>query len=228
MRSFVDYNAIPMKKRDEAKALYTGGDLRLEGSSPFCHLAIGLESCPWGQKELAPITLLQTILGGGNASDSTPSSGSTSRLATGIVRQNPFVESCAAFNTSYSDNGIFGVYGVSHPDKAGDMTTAILKALSGLGSVSADELTKAKTVLKGQLFRQVDDDSVLLQDLGNQLLLSGKYGSAADFAKIIDGVTEGQVTTAAKKLLASKPTVAAYGDTHTVPHYSAVEAALRA
>merc|ERR1712060_642819 len=151
MRSFVDYNAIPMKKRDETKALYTGGDLRQEGPSPYCHVAIGLESSAWGQQELAPITLLQTILGGGNASTSLPGSGGTSRLATGIVKQNPYVESCAAFNTSYSDSGIFGVYGVSHADKGGELTTAILKALSGLTSVSKDELAKAKAVLKGKL-----------------------------------------------------------------------------
>merc|ERR1712187_742192 len=75
MRSFADYNAIPMKKREEPKALYTGGDLRMEGSSPFCHLAIGLESVPWGQKELAPVTLLQALLGGGNAIASAPGSG---------------------------------------------------------------------------------------------------------------------------------------------------------
>lgn len=228
MRSFVDYNAIPMKKRDETKALYTGGDLRLEGPSPFCHLAVGLESSPWGQQELAPIALLQTLLGGGSAIVGTPGFGTTSRLATGIVKQNPYVESCAAFNTSYSDSGIFGVYGVSHPDKAGEMTTAILKSLTGLTSVSKDELAKAKAMLKGKLFRDVDDGKTLLQDLGSQLLLSGKYGSSSDFATIIDGVTEAQVTAAAKKLLSSKPTIAAYGDTHTVPHYSAVEAALKA
>merc|ERR1712217_703450 len=228
MRSFVDYNAIPMNSRPEQKASYTGGDLRLEGPSPFCHVAVGLESCPWGQQELAPIALLQTILGGGSAVAAAPAAGVSSRLSTGIVKQNPFVESCAAFNTSYSDSGIFGVYGVSHADKGGEMTASILKTLSGLGSVSADELSKAKTALKSQLFRQVDDDSVLMQDLGNQLLLSGKYGSAADFAKVIDSVSEAQVTSAAKKLLSSKPTVAAYGDTHAVPHYSAVEAALKA
>merc|ERR1719277_1263000 len=57
MRSFVDYNAIPLKSREEAKAVYTGGDLRQEGGSPFCHLAIGLESSAWGKAELAPITL---------------------------------------------------------------------------------------------------------------------------------------------------------------------------
>lgn len=227
MRSFVDYNAIPMKSRPEQKAAYTGGDLRQEGPSPYCHVAVALESCAWGQQELAPFALLQTVLGGGSASNSLPGT-SSGRLATGIVKQNPYVESCAAFNTSYSDSGVFGVYGVSHPDKAGELTTAIVKALAGLSSVSAAELARAKTVLKAQLFRQVDDASVMMQDLGNQLLLSGKYGSAAEFAKIIDGVTEAQVTAAAKKLLSSKPTVAAYGDTHTVPHYSAVEAALKA
>lgn len=228
MRSFVDYNAIPLKARPDTKAAYTGGDLRQDGGSPFCHLAIGLESSAWGQQELAPLTLLQTILGGGNASSSMPGAGSTSRLSTGIVKQNPYVESCSAFNTSYSDSGIFGVYGVSHPDKAGEMASAICTSLKGLTTVSADELAKAKGTLKGKLFRQADDSSVALQDLGHQLLMGGSFAGSADFAKIIDGVTEAQVTAAAKKLLSSRPTVAAFGDTHTVPHYSAVEAALKA
>merc|ERR1711879_76263 len=77
------------------------------------------------------------------------------------------------------------------------------------------------------LFRQSDDSHEVLKDLGTQLLLSGKYGSVADFAKSIDGVTQEQLTSAARKLLSSRPTLAAYDDTHTVPHYSAIEAALK-
>jgi len=227
MRSFADYNAIPLKKREEVKAQYTGGDLRLEGPSPFCHVAVALESAPWGQKELAPLTLLQSILGGGNAVASNPGSGVTSRLGQ-VVKQSPYVESCAAFNTSYSDSGLFGVYGVSQPEKAGEMVGAVVKSLTGLTTVSADELARAKSMLKGKLFRQMDDDSALLQDLGSQLLVSGRYGSPVDFAKAIDGVTEGDVAGAAKKLLSSRPTVAAYGDTHAVPHISVVGAALSA
>lgn len=228
MRSFADYNAIPLKTRPETKADYTGGDLRLEGKSPFAHVAIALESVPWGQQELAPITLLQTILGGGSAVSNTIGSGVTSRLSKQILKQSPYVESIAAFNTSYSDSGLFGVYGVAQPDQAGDMVKAIAKVLTGLTSVGKDELDKAKAILKGKMLRQADDDLELLQDLGQQLLLSGRYGSPTDFAKIIDGVTEAQVTAAAKKLLSSKLTLAAYGDIHTVPHHSAVEAALKA
>jgi len=228
MRSFVDYNAIPLKKREEAKAVYTGGDLRLEGNSPFCHLAIGLESVPWGQKELAPVTLLQTILGGGSAVSGGIGSGVTSRLTSQVLKQNPYVESVAAFNTSYSDCGLFGVYGVSKPEKAGEMASAITKSLTGLASVSKDELDKAKVMLKSKMYRQAEEGTAQMLDLGQQLLVSGSYGSPADFASIIDSVTEAQVAAMAKKLLSSKPTIAAFGDTHTVPHYSAVEAALKA
>merc|ERR1719162_1642904 len=48
MRSFADFNAIPLKKREEAMAAYTGGDLRMEGNSPFCHVALAFESPAWG------------------------------------------------------------------------------------------------------------------------------------------------------------------------------------
>merc|ERR1719469_1716277 len=170
MRSFADYNAIPMKQRTETKAAYTGGDLRAEGPSPFCHVAIGLESAGWGQKQLAAITVLQAVLGAGTAVSAGPGRGLTSRLATEVVAQSPYVESCAAFNTSYSDTGLFGVYGVCQPDKAGDMCSAIAQTLKGLGSVSGGELSKAKAMLKGKLFRELDNDDVLMQDLGTQVL----------------------------------------------------------
>jgi len=228
MRSFADYNAIPLKKRETPAAVYTGGHLMMEGPSPFCHLAIGLESAPWGQAALAPMAILQTLLGAANAAPSSIGGGSLARLSTQVVRQSPYVESCAAFNTSYSDSGLFGVYGVSVPERAGDMATSMMKALTGLTSISTDELAAAKTVLKGKMLRQVDDDAVMMQDVGQQLLFGGGYGSPTDFAKLIDAVTADQLADTVTTLLSSKPTVVAFGDTHAVPHYGAVEAGLKA
>jgi len=228
MRSFADYNAIPLKKREETKAAYTGGDLRLEGSSPYCHLALAFESVPFGAAETAAAAVLQTVLGGGSAMYSGIGSGLTSRLSTQVVKQSAAVESCAAFNTSYSDSGLFGVYGVCQSDKAGDMAKALAKTMAGLSTVSKDELAKAKAMLKGKVFRQAEDDSELMQDMGQQLLLTGKYGSPADFAKLVDAVSEADVSALAKKILSTKLTLAAYGDTHAVPHYSAMEQAFKA
>jgi len=228
MRSFADYNAIPLKKREETKAAYTGGDLRIEGSSPYCHLALAFESVPFGAAETAAAAVLQTILGGGSAMYSGIGSGLTSRLSTQVVKQSAAVESCAAFSTSYSDSGLFGVYGVCQSDKAGDMAKALAKTMASLSTVSKDELAKAKAMLKGKVFRQAEDDSELMQDMGQQLLLTGKYGSPADFAKLVDAVSEADVSALAKKILSTKLTLAAFGDTHAVPHYSAMEQAFKA
>jgi len=227
MRSFVDYNAIPLKDREAAKAVYMGGDLRNDVNSPFCHAALGLESVPWGQAELAPVSLLRTILGAGSANSKGISSDSISRLQKQIIEQNPYVESCAAFNTSYSDGGLFGVYGVSQAAKSGDMAISMAKTLKSLTTVSADELAIAKAALKVKMFRDSDDDLKLMKDLGQQLLLTGTYGSASDFAKMIDAVTPAQLTAAATKLLSSKLTFVAHGDNTALPHYSAIEAALK-
>jgi processing peptidase subunit alpha len=226
MRSFADYNAIPMKERPDTKALYTGGDVRMDGPSPYCHLAIGFESMAWGKGGLAAVSLLQTILGGGSATGNTIGGGLGSRLQNEVVKESPYVESCSAFNTSYSDTGLFGVYSVVAPDKAGDVCSSVLSSLGGLSSISQDELATAKAVLKGSLGRSVDDAGSLMKDLGTQLLMSGKYGSPSDFAGAIDSVSVEQVTSVAKQILSSKPSVAAYGDTHTVPHYSAIEGGL--
>jgi processing peptidase subunit alpha len=227
MRSFADYNAIPLKERSEPVALYTGGDVRMDGASPYCHLALGFESAAWGKSDLAAVSVLQTILGGGSATGNTVGGGLLSRLQVEVVKQSPYVESCSAFNTSYSDTGLFGVYSVCSPDKAGDVCSAVLSCLGGLSSITSAELEIAKSVLKGSLIRQVDDAATLLQDLGTQMLLSEQYGSPSDFAKFIDEVTVGDVTSVAEKILSSKPSLAAYGDTHTVPHYSAIESALK-
>jgi len=65
MRSFVDYNAIPMKERADAPANYTGGDIRVDGPGNLCHVAIALESTALGQSDSAAVAVLQTLLGGG-------------------------------------------------------------------------------------------------------------------------------------------------------------------
>jgi processing peptidase subunit alpha len=229
MRAFADYNAVPFKERTEAKAAYTGGDARADGPTAFCHLAIGFESAGSraGLQELATTAVLQPILGEGSAASTGVGHGATSRLAA-LVGQSPYVESCSAFNETHSDSGLFGVYSVVQPGHAGEVVAGICKALGGLAKTSSEELTRAKAVLKSSLHLQADDSSALLQDLGTQVVRSGSYVAAGDVARAVAGVSESAVAAAAKKILASKPTVAAFGDCHAVPHYSAIEAALKA
>jgi len=225
MRSFVDYNAIPLKERAVSKATYTGGFISAEGDSPFCHLAVGLESPGLG-KDVGAVSVLRALLGQGSALEKAPGSGITSRLGQ-FASQNGAVESVSAFNTTFSDSGLFGVYAVCEPAAAASVATDLTKALASLKNASADELNKAKAQLKVQFLRQIDDTEVLRNDIGTQTLLFGKYATPAEFCATIDAVTASQVSAVANSILASKPTVVAFGDTHAVPHYSTFEAGLK-
>jgi processing peptidase subunit alpha len=227
MRSFADYNAIPLKERAATPAVYTGGDTRSDGATPFCHVAIGLESPALQAKGHAAAAVLRTLLGEASPSASGFDHGTASRLATQIVRQNASVESCGAFQLSYSDSGIFGVHTVVHPNHAAEVITAVCNSLKGLQSISADELKQAKNILRTKIHLQADDSALFLQDLGTQLVTSGTYSSPANASAAIEAVTENDVAAAAKQIIQSKPSVAAFGDTHQVPHYSVIEAALR-
>merc|ERR1719326_1076709 len=100
-----------MKERADAKAVYTGGDVRMDGPSPQCHLGIALESTGLGEADRASVVVLEALLGGGRAGSSTVGGGSLSRLSQQDVKQNPHVHACMGFNRSYSDSGLFGVYG---------------------------------------------------------------------------------------------------------------------
>jgi predicted Zn-dependent peptidase len=64
-----------------------------------------------------------------------------------------------------------------------------------------------------------------MEDVGRQLLMSGKVQSASDFAAQIDKVTEADLVRVAKKLLAQPVTYVAHGNTKFAPHANAVQQA---
>lgn len=63
-------------------------------------------------------SLLQTIVGGGGAfSTGGPGKGMYTRLYLDVLNKHDWVESAMAFNTQYTDSGIFGLYMLANPLK---------------------------------------------------------------------------------------------------------------
>merc|ERR1712173_46 len=107
-----------MKDRTDAPATYTGGDSRVDAASPLCHFAIALESTALGHSDRGSVAVLEALLGGGSAGNVGVGGGSLSRVSQRIVKQNPHVQVCMGFNRSFSDTGLFGIYGVCHAEKS--------------------------------------------------------------------------------------------------------------
>jgi processing peptidase subunit alpha len=147
-----------------------------------------------------------------------------SRLYTDVMQQYHFVENCMAFNEQHSDAGLFGVYMSGAAQDATKLVEIMHQQLKGLSKFSAEEVKRAKNSLKGTIYTHSDNPRVLMEDMGRQLLMSGKIQSAADFAAQIDKVTEADLTRVAKKILTQPVTYVVHGNTKFAPHANAVQA----
>jgi processing peptidase subunit alpha len=219
MRSFVDYNAIPHQKRDEPKAKYTGGGATQTANVPNLHLALGFETSGLASKDLYATTVVQALLGTAMGQPA-PGSGLHTRLA-GLLGKG--VESAMAFHQPFSDSGILGIY-ASCPAAQGAALPGLLKEeLTKLSKLQAGELERAKAQAATQLSAALEAPSALAEDIATQVLASDKVASAEEMAAAISKVTDGDVQRVVKSMLASNPTMVAYGNTTTAPLYSDVQ-----
>jgi len=228
MRSYAEYTPIQHVDRAEVKPQYTGGahlsdDDQLAHSA---HVAIGFGSEGWNSADLVPITVLQTLLGGGGAfSSGGPGKGMHSRLYTDVMQQYHYVENCVAFNEQHSNGGLFGIYLSGAAQDAGKLVEIARAQFAGLTKFSAEEVSRAKNSLKGTICTHSDNPRVLMEDIGRQLLMSGTVQTAADFASQIDKVTEADLVRVAKKLVSQPVTYVVHGNTKFAPHANAVQQA---
>jgi processing peptidase subunit alpha len=228
MRAYAEYTPIQNMDRSQTKPMYTGGAHLSEEESlaHSVHVAVGFGCDGWNSSDLVPVTVLQTLLGGGGAfSSGGPGKGMHSRLYTEVMQQHHFVENCMAFNEQYSDAGLFGIYMSGAAQDAGKLVEIIHQQLKGLGKFSGEELKRAKNLLKGTVYTHSDNPRVLMEDIGRQVLMSGKVQTASDFAAQIDKVTEADLARVAKKLVSQPVTYVVHGNTKFAPHANAVQAA---
>ncbi|CAM9020145.1 unnamed protein product [Wickerhamomyces anomalus] len=118
-------------------AHYTGGEASLPSLPPMgnmpelVHLHIGYEGLSFDDPDIYALATLQTLLGGGGSfSAGGPGKGMYSRLYTQVLNQFYYIESCIAFNHSYTDSGLFGISASCIPEAAPYLTEVIGKQLA--------------------------------------------------------------------------------------------------
>ena len=228
MRAYAEYTPIQHVERGETKPVYTGGAKMNEEDSlaHSVHVAIAFGSEGWNSADLVPVTVLQTLLGGGGSfSSGGPGKGMHSRLYTEVMQQYHFVENCVAVNEQHSDAGLFGIYLSGAAQDAGKLVEIAFNQIKGLNKFSPQEVSRAKQTLKGTICSHSDSPRVLMEDMGRQMLMSGKVQSAMDFESLIEKVTEADLVRVAKKLVSQPVTYVAHGNSKFAPHANAVNQA---
>jgi processing peptidase subunit alpha len=206
------------------KPVYTGGCRIVPDShQPLVHVVVAFETGGWVSEDLVPTTVLQMLLGGGGSfSTGGPGKGMHSRLYLNVLNTLPWVESCQSFNTMYSDGGLFGFYLTAHPSHARKLPEVAAHEVRKMGHFSQEELSRAKNALQSSIYMNLENRSVLAEDIGRQLMMSGKAATGEEFCAFIEQVTADDLVRCAKKIFAGKPTLLVYGDCSEAPTYDNV------
>ncbi|XP_076609700.1 ubiquinol-cytochrome c reductase core protein 2a [Chaetodon auriga] len=200
-----------------AKAVYRGGELRVQNNDSLVHSLIASEGGVMGSAEANAFSVLQRILGAGPHVKR--GSNITSKMSQGIAKATTQPFDATAFNASYSDSGLFGVYTIAQADSAGEVIKAAIAQVRGVaeGNVSEADVTRAKTQVKTEYLMSIESSESLLEEIGAQALTSATYQPADSVIQAIDAVTQSDVVKAAKKFVDGKKTMAASGHLKNTP-----------
>jgi processing peptidase subunit alpha len=187
-----------------APAHYTGGFLTLPSIPPplnpalprLSHIHLAFEALPITHPDIYACATLQTLLGGGGSfSAGGPGKGMYSRLYTNVLNQHGWVESCFAFNHSYTDSGLFGIAASCNPPQVAQMLEVLCRELSALGqdtgyaALKEGEVQRAKNQLRSSLLMNLESRMVELEDLGRQVQMHGRKVGVKEMCDKIEAVT---------------------------------------
>ncbi|XP_043105982.1 cytochrome b-c1 complex subunit 2, mitochondrial [Puntigrus tetrazona] len=200
-----------------AKAVYRGGELRVQSGGSLVHALLACEGAAVGSAEADAFSVLQRLLGAGPHVKR--GSNITSKLSQGIGKATAQPFDATAFSAAYSDSGLFGVYAISQADSAREVIGAAVAQVTAVaeGRLTAEDLTRAKSQLKTDYLMSLESSEGLLEELGVQVLSSGAYSSPQSVTENIDSVTSGDVVNAAKKFVESKKTMSCCGHLANTP-----------
>lgn len=194
---------------------YTGGFLSLPTIPPppnpmlprLSHIHLAFEALPISSPDIYALATLQTLLGGGGSfSAGGPGKGMYSRLYTNVLNQCGWVESCIAFNHSYTDSGLFGIAASCSPTHVTRMLEVMCKELqsltldSGFSALQMQEVNRAKNQLRSSLLMNLESRMVELEDLGRQVQVHGRKVGVREMCDQIDALTVHDLRRVAKQV----------------------------
>jgi len=193
---------------------YGSGELRHETGAAVTCVAVAGAGASIGTSDAAALAVAQQILGIG---PSTKYGSNASSILAKTIAATGCVGSASAININYSDNGLFGYFVMADSASVAKIITAVHSAVKGL-KVSDADVARGKTQAKAAVHMACESSGELLQDMGLQALLTGKYANPSAAVGAIDAVTPAAVRSALQKALGGKLSMGAIGSLSTVPY----------
>ncbi|KAK9867713.1 hypothetical protein WJX84_008185 [Apatococcus fuscideae] len=201
---------------------FTGSEVRIrDPDSELVNMTVAFKGASYTDADSIPLMVMQAILG---SWDKHASAGGhfMSTLAQRVAT-NQLCDRYTAFNTNYSDAGLWGVSAVAdkHVD-LDDLAWCIMQAIGSLSyNVSEDDVIRARNQLKANLLFSQDTTTGVCEEIGRHLLTYGRRMPKAELFARIDAVTPEVVRAVADRFIYDQDiAIAAMGETCYLPDYT--------
>uniref|UniRef100_A0A8C2G1E2 Mitochondrial-processing peptidase subunit alpha n=1 Tax=Cyprinus carpio TaxID=7962 RepID=A0A8C2G1E2_CYPCA len=178
---------------DKSVAQYTGGIVKMVkdmsdvslGPTPIpelTHIMIGLESCSFLEDDFIPFAVLNMMMGGGGSfSAGGPGKGMFTRLYLNVLNRHHWMYNATSYHHSYEDSGLLCIHASADPRQVLEFVVFITCNLS----LVQMELERAKTQLKSMLMMNLESRPVIFEDVGRQVLATGKRKLPHELCELI-------------------------------------------
>ncbi|KAJ8462454.1 hypothetical protein ONZ45_g17924 [Pleurotus djamor] len=201
----VSPNPIPLGRQAHPKPTFVGSEVRVrDDEMPTANIAIAVEGVGWSSPDYFPMMVMQSIIG--NWDRSLGASPLLSSRLSHVISSNNLANSFMSFSTSYSDTGLWGIYlATENVVNLDEVTHATLKEWTRLAiGPTVAEVERAKSQLKAGLLLGLDGTTAIAEDIGRQLVTTGRRMSPKQIELAVDAVTPEEIKRVAQKYIWDK------------------------
>jgi len=168
---------------------------------PQSTFALAVEGVGWSSPDYFPMLVLQSVFGNRDCSLGTFPLLS-SRLSH-IISANSLANSYMSFSTSYSDTGRWGIYFVSENlVNLDELVPLTLRKWARMSTEPTEaEVERAKSELKATLLLSLDGTSAISEDIGRQVVTSGRRFTPKQTENAVEAVSMDEIKQIARKYL---------------------------
>ncbi|KAG6840318.1 hypothetical protein C0991_007468 [Blastosporella zonata] len=201
----VSPSPIPLGRLSHPKTTFVGSEVRIRNDEiPTANIAIAVEGVGWSSPDYFPMMVMQSIFG--NWDRALGASPLLSSRLSHIISSNNLANSFMSFSTSYSDTGLWGIYLASENlVNLDDLMHFTLKEWTRMSIAPTEvEVERAKSQLKAGLLLGLDGTTAVAEDIGRQIVTSGRRFTPQQIESAVDAVNVEEIKRVAQKYLWDK------------------------
>jgi processing peptidase subunit beta len=217
-----DYSAKSVVAEQKQTPDFIGSEVRLrDDTMGTANIAIAVEGVSWSDPDYFTALVTQAIVG--NWDRAMGQSAYLGSKLSNFVSQNNLANSFMSFSTSYSDTGyvnlkcvkwrtpltydsLWGIYlTTSNLTQIDDLVHFTLREWTRLAmNVSSAEVERAKAQLKASILLALDGTTAVAEDIGRQIITTGRRLSPEEVERVVGAITEKDVMNFAKQRIWDK------------------------